>query len=139
MEQAHAAYPQERTIEGVQRLLRANLTTQRAARARAIVTELQTQAARDPLTRPQLESRYGIPSKLLFILPGNILIQASFKNLREARLGPPEWNFPKAGRGAVQGGKQGAGRVQFRAIRTAQELDSWAGGTQGLTADRVFK
>ena len=66
MEQAHAAYPQERTIEGVQRLLRANLTTKRAARARAIVTELQTQAARDPLTRPQLESAATLWGDFLF-------------------------------------------------------------------------
>ena len=45
MEKAHAAYPEHRTPEGVQKLLEANLTTGQSARARAMVSELQARAA----------------------------------------------------------------------------------------------
>lgn len=45
MEEAHAAYPEHRTPEGVQKLLEANLTKEQTARARALVSELQARAA----------------------------------------------------------------------------------------------
>ena len=46
MEQAHAAYADQRTNEGIQRLLEANLTRGQTARARALVAELQQRVAR---------------------------------------------------------------------------------------------
>lgn len=45
MEEAHEAYPSERTREGVQLLLEANLTVGKTARARALVSELQQRAS----------------------------------------------------------------------------------------------
>jgi tetratricopeptide (TPR) repeat protein len=55
LEQAHTAYPAERTAKDVQTLLEANLSLGRNARARAIVAELQTEDARDPLSTDRLQ------------------------------------------------------------------------------------
>ena len=57
LEQAHAGYPEERTSEGVQALLEANLTLDRSARARAIISELSTRVMQRDyfMERPRLE------------------------------------------------------------------------------------
>ena len=57
LEQAHASYPDSRTADGVQRLLEANLSLNRSARARAILAELDTRVAEreNAFERPRLE------------------------------------------------------------------------------------
>lgn len=57
LEQAHASYPDARTAEGVQRLLEANLSLDRSARARAILVELNNRISEREYAfeRPRLE------------------------------------------------------------------------------------
>lgn len=68
LEQAHAAYPTERTANGVQGLLEANLTLDRSARARALVTELKSYVSQREHydERPRLEQAAATWGNYLF-------------------------------------------------------------------------
>ncbi|MBI5093890.1 MAG: tetratricopeptide repeat protein [Candidatus Hydrogenedentes bacterium] len=55
MEEAYASYPEERTERGDQKLLEAYLTTDRSARARALVMDIEALARRKPVEHARLE------------------------------------------------------------------------------------
>ena len=66
MEEAHEAYPAQRTADGDQRLLEAYLAVGNTARARALVMDIETLVRRSPVDAPRLAKAANVWADYLY-------------------------------------------------------------------------